>query len=68
MKTDNFFNMASPLKFLKETKDELYKVTWPTRAEVIRLTIVVVFASVLVGLYIGGIDFAMTKLLETVLK
>lgn len=60
--------MASPLKFLKETKDELEKVTWPSRKEVIRLTIVVIFASLFVGIYIGGIDFGMTKLLELAVK
>jgi preprotein translocase subunit SecE len=60
--------MASPFKFLIETRDELVKVNWPSRAEVIRLTIVVITVSVIVGLYIGGLDFVLTKLLELVVK
>lgn len=60
--------MASPLAFLIETKDELQKVVWPSRAEVIRLTVIVIFVSLIVGLYIGGIDYALTKLTELVIK
>jgi preprotein translocase subunit SecE len=29
------------MKFVRETQSELRKVTWPTRAEVTRLTVVV---------------------------
>lgn len=60
--------MVAPLKFLLETKDELQKVTWPTRTEVTRLTIVVMLFSAIVGVYIGGIDLIFTKILEIVLK
>lgn len=60
--------MTSPIKFLSETKEELQKVTWPTRAEVTRLTIIVIVSSLIVGVYIGGVDFLFTKALELVLK
>ena len=43
---------------------ELKKVTWPTKAETIRLTIVVVVISLIIGLYIGIIDFLLAKALE----
>lgn len=60
--------MASPVTFLKEAKDELKKVVWPTRVEVIRLTVVVILVSLLVGLFLGGIDFILTKIMEIVIK
>jgi preprotein translocase subunit SecE len=60
--------MTTPVKFLTETYDELKKVKWPTRQEVTRLTAVVIFISVVVGLYIGGLDYILTKVLETILK
>lgn len=66
--TDNFFIMATPVKFLIETKEELQKVTWPSRTEVTKLTIIVLTLSLIVGIYIGGIDLIFTKLLETILK
>jgi preprotein translocase subunit SecE len=60
--------MTAPNVFLKEVRDELQKVTWPSRAEIIRLTIVVIIVSLGVGLFIGGVDLALTKALEVLLK
>jgi preprotein translocase subunit SecE len=50
--------------FIKEVRTELAKVTWPTRPETIRLTIIVVAISVGVGLYLGGLDMLFTQLLK----
>ena len=60
--------MVSPIAFLKETSGELRKVTWPTRQEVIRLTFVVIFTSLIVGLLLGGADFLFTKGIELIIK
>lgn len=62
------FCMTTPANFLRETYDELKKVVWPTRQEVIRLTVIVIIISVLVGLYIGAIDFIFTKATELLLQ
>lgn len=60
--------MVSPATFLKETREELKKVTWPTQAEVIRLTVIVIAISLLVGLFIGALDFIFTKTMEVIIK
>ncbi len=60
--------MVSPQLFLKQTKDELLKVVWPTRQEVIRLTGVVILISLIVGAFIGGLDFVFTQILQVVVK
>lgn len=44
--------------------DELKKVTWPSRAETTRLTIIVIAISLIIGLYIGIIDFLLAKGLQ----
>jgi len=44
--------------------EELKKVSWPTRKETIRLTVVVIFISLIIGLYIGIIDVLLAKGLE----
>ena len=54
---------TTPVGFLKEVRDELQKVVWPTRDEVIRLTGVVILVSVIVGIFLGGTDFILTKLI-----
>lgn len=59
--------MISPITYLKQTRDEMKLVVWPKRAEIIRLTMIVIFVSVLVGLYIGGLDFLFTKITELVI-
>lgn len=57
-----------PVIFLREVKLELERVVWPSRAEVVRLTLIVIGASVFVGLFLGGLDFVLTKLSEAILK
>lgn len=60
--------MTSPLTYFQETYAELKKVVFPSRAEVIKLTVIVLIISVIVGLYIGGLDFIFVKLTEVILK
>ena len=49
--------MASPVTFIKEVRNELGKVVWPTPQGVWRSTVIVIAISVAVGLFIGGLDF-----------
>ena len=44
------------VSYIKEVRAELIKVTWPTRQETIRLTIIVIIAAAAFGLAIGGLD------------
>ena len=48
--------------------EELKKVSWPTRAETLRLTGVVILTSLIIGVYIGTIDVALAKALELLTK
>lgn len=59
---------SSPIKFLKEAKRELHKVVWPKKQEVVKLTLIVISLSTVVGLYLGGLDFLFTKIIEVILK
>jgi preprotein translocase subunit SecE len=53
---------TTPANFLREVRDELKKVVWPTKQEIIRLTGVVILVSLFVGIFLGGADFILTKL------
>lgn len=53
--------------FLSEIRMELAKVTWPTRNETIKLTLIVIAVSAIIGAYVGGLDFLYTKILSLVL-
>ena len=49
--------MTKPIEFLKETKTEMKKVTWPTREETVRYTVASVIISGAVAFFLGGLDF-----------
>lgn len=48
--------------------DELKKVNWPSRKETIRLTLIVIGVSLIIGFYIGIIDILLAKGLEFMTK
>ncbi|MFA4999055.1 MAG: preprotein translocase subunit SecE [Candidatus Paceibacterota bacterium] len=50
--------------FLGEVRLEIKKVNWPTRAETLRYTLIVVGISVAVAIFLGGIDFGFTTLIN----
>lgn len=58
----------NPLSYLKESKAEMGKVIWPSKVETVRLTLVVVIASLLVGAYIAGLDAIFAKIAEKLFK
>ena len=58
----------NPFSYLIEAKSEFDKVVWPTRAETLRLTLLVVIVSVIVGAYIAGMDALFTALVERFIK
>ena len=62
----NVMNKVS--SFLKEVQAELKKVVWPTRQQALRLTGIVVGVSLVVGMYIGVLDYALTKIVEVIVK
>lgn len=59
---------GSPLQFLQEVKLELKKVKWPTRPQVIRMTVIVIVVSIIVGAFIAGLDYAFTNLMGLIIK
>lgn len=52
--------MPNIITFLKEVKEELDKVAWPTREQTIRYTILVILVTVGVGAFLGGLDYLLT--------
>ena len=59
--------MNAVLTYVQEAKNEFKNVTWPTRKEAGRLTLYVVGGSLLVGLFVGGVDILLTRLLGLLL-
>lgn len=58
----------APVQFVKEVITELKKVTWPTRDETVKLTAVVIAISVIVGIFIGSLDYAFVSITSLLFK
>ena len=54
--------------YLKNVKLEMQKVSWPTVDEIKGSTGVVIITLVLVGIYIGIIDFLLTGVIGLLIK
>ena len=60
--------MKKILTYLNEVLSEMKKVSWPKRVDVIKLTLTVLLVSIITGVYVGGLDFGLTKLLENLVS
>ena len=50
--------------FFRETKQELNKVTWPSRTELWQSTLVVIFTTLIMAAFIGLVDFLLSGLMR----
>ena len=61
--------MANKLiKYVKESKDELKKVVWPSRKETIKYTTLVIGISLATAAFLGALDFGLNIVLEKVIN
>lgn len=56
---------AINLSFIKEVREELAKVSWPSREMTIRYTIIVIVGCLVVGGIAGGMDYILSLLFKT---
>ncbi len=55
-------------KFISEVKQELAKVSWSTREEVLGATSVVIGVTFMLAVFIGVIDLFLSKILSTIFR
>lgn len=54
------------VNYLKGVRGEVARVTWPTRNEVISLTVLILLMTIVLTLYIWGIDGILAFLLKLI--
>ncbi len=54
--------ISGAINYLSEVRTEMSKVTWPTRAQTVKMTILVISISVVIGVFIGGLDFFLSRI------
>ena len=55
------------VRYFKQTRAELRKVTWPTRREAVRLTLIVLGVTVAMAAFLGVIDLLFTEVFKLLL-
>lgn len=55
------------VRYFQEVQLETSKVSWPSRKQTIRMTLIVLLASVGIALFVGSLDILFTTLLSVAL-
>jgi preprotein translocase subunit SecE len=55
------------LEYIRESRDELRKVTWPDKEEVSNFTIVVIITLIIVSIFLWFIDMLLNELIKVVM-
>lgn len=53
-------------QYLKDVRAEMKKVVWPSRAEVIASTVIVIVTVLFFSLYIGGLDALFSEAIHVI--
>ena len=55
-------------RFLSEVRNEMARVTWPSRKEVSATTLVVIITSIFFGVYLYGIDLVVSRVMGLIFR
>ena len=55
-------------EFVREVLAEFRKVTWPSRAELMNSTTVVIVVTVVLAFFLGGVDVVLARVVERILR
>ena len=58
---------ALTLRYFGDIVSELRRVTWPTREETYRLTVMVIMVAATIGLFLGLVDMVFSRLIGIIL-
>ena len=54
--------------FLAEVRNEMRRVTWPSRREVYATTLVVLLTAMFFGVYLWGLDLALDRIVRWIFR
>ena len=59
--------MKTIINFIREAKEELLKVNWPTKKQVYNYTLIILAVSLAVALFLGSLDYVFSGILKKVI-
>lgn len=60
--------MGGVIQFVKETRQELKKVSWPSREELWGSTAIVIVTTLIMAAFIGTIDFFLSMAVRILIR
>jgi len=55
-------------EFVREVLIEFRKVTWPSRADLVNSTAVVIVVTVVLAFFLGAVDIGLARIVERILR
>ena len=55
------------VQYVKDSKNEIKKVTWPTKKEIKQHTILVISISLATAAFLGLVDYVLTQIIEKII-
>ncbi len=59
--------MNTLVQYIRDAREELSKVSWPSREQTTNSTVLVVAVSIVIAAFLGAADYGLNKLLEFLL-
>ncbi len=56
------------VRYFKETRAEIRKVSWPTREEATNLTLIVLGVTVAMAIFLGAVDYIFASLIQLLVR
>ena len=63
-----YYNDSGNPAISRKVLAEFRKVTWPSRAELINSTAVVIVVTVVLAFFLGGVDIVLARVVERILR
>lgn len=54
--------------YMSNVRTEVGRVSWPSRKEVVSLTVLIILLSIVLGIYLGLADLIITQILRLLLR
>jgi len=54
--------------YMSNVRTEIGRVSWPSRKEVVSLTVLIILLSIVLGIYLGLADLIITQILRLLLR
>lgn len=66
--TETKKNGLNPVKYIKEAKEELGKVTWPSKKDAVRYSAIVIGVTIALAAFFAILDWALNLGLENLIE